>query len=324
MNITTMENDIESSATANHATMRCGYYNLSSGKSGSSGSIGQHTYGEADKKINFNCYGGNHQTGGKGEVYPAKFASIKEWKGKKISVDLQRARYYASNGQAGWENRTNYDRKPMEAGTKYGDCSGLIYAIGGVCHQMANSIFVAQTNDASSLLVWPPSFYATWAVYGVRGNHTTYKKLPRRLSQLIKTYPRIVPEEVDKMSVDVRDMLTQNMTSQAWHAEMMDDARTLFGADFAKDGKQDEFINLVRRVRNSKNEMVVQLLSSNQDPANLAERLNRLGADFGSEAANLVKEEIAEDFGNITGLSVDPERMLHPDTLRSMGQTLGL
>lgn len=52
-----------------------------------------------------------------------------------------------------------------------GDCSGLVYAVSGVCHQMCNTITCSTTPRAplASLINWPPSLNASKLAYGNRG-----------------------------------------------------------------------------------------------------------------------------------------------------------
>jgi len=134
--------------------------------------VGEHAYVIADgeRRTYFECYGG---TNGPKNQYPAElYTGDLIWYkklGKSVNADLTLA-IVASSGQKAW--REHFDRKT--GGTwLFGDSSGIVYAVTGVCHQMANRVLYATNgpdNDQSDrCVVWPPSLSATVLVYGFFG-----------------------------------------------------------------------------------------------------------------------------------------------------------
>jgi hypothetical protein len=154
-------------------TLKGGYYTMKDLP------VAEHAFViEGADHTKFPCYGG---VTGTGLQYPAKLYTAwivgsKEI-GRSVPADLRLACFIAS-GSVQW--RPVFDRK---TGGRYlfGDCSGIVYAVSGVCHQMANRILYATNgpkapDDRDRAVVWPPSLTASYWVYGFFGK--CFQRLP--------------------------------------------------------------------------------------------------------------------------------------------------
>ena len=157
-------------------TARIGYYDLAGGV----GALAQHTYaaltGPGGRPVRFGCYGGTDLNPGPNNVFPAHFydPDILNFnpppRGQTSPVALHAARAMASFSMAP-EIRDIYDRRTGGT-TGLGDCSGLVYAVMGVCHQMCNRVLWATAINQGFTFArvnWPPSMRASHALYGFAG-----------------------------------------------------------------------------------------------------------------------------------------------------------
>ncbi len=311
----------------NSATMKCGYYDIDI-KIGSV-AIGHHTYGRANNEtVNFQCYGTVHGGKAKHEVYPAKFSGLRRWRSKTITVDLERARYYAANGQKGWKKRSDYNKIPKDIfhpkKSFFGDCSGLWYAVGGVCHQMANSIFVAEGKGVESSLVWPPEFNATRAIYGVRGNHRWSWHLPHRLKHLMKEYPREITEDIDRMVQDIKEMQLARFDTDEWTKNMMRENQLLLGDNYAKPGHEEAYVDLQRQLRQQFQNLNLPRLSGSSSNSDFANKMNTAAAKFGENAAQHLQDNLAKEHREIKGAAIDHQFLPTAKAHRWLGERLGI
>jgi hypothetical protein len=148
--------------------LRGGYYELDY----IPGGLAEHAFViEGDNHTLFPCYGGvtGPQLAYPAKLYTAWIVGSKEI-GFSVEADLRLA-CFISSADVAW--RPSFDRK---TGGRYGfgDCSGIIYAVTGVCHQMANRILYATNGPTAGdggdrAVVWPPSLRSTYWVYGFFG-----------------------------------------------------------------------------------------------------------------------------------------------------------
>ncbi len=117
----------------------------------------QHTYvftkvGKSPCRYhNFQCYGGVERD----------HWSIKD------SADLELAIAIACSNP--YDTREDYSRMDVSRFTKFGDCSGIVYGVTGVCHQMANRILYA-CNSHPNVFDFTPSAVLSYFAYGMYGN----------------------------------------------------------------------------------------------------------------------------------------------------------
>lgn len=117
----------------------------------------QHTYvyttvGKAPcRHHNFQCYGG---------VTRGSYA-IRD------SADLELAIAIASGDP--YDVREDYNRMKITLVSRFGDCSGIVYGVTGVCHQMANRILYACRSHPNIFDV-APSAVLSYFAYGVYGS----------------------------------------------------------------------------------------------------------------------------------------------------------
>ncbi|MBK6466291.1 MAG: hypothetical protein IPF96_04955 [Rhodobacter sp.] len=300
------------------AKMTCGYYDIADIIDGIR--IGEHTYGRApDAKVKFQCYGGAGQPKGKHPVYPARFARghfPNPWIGKSEPMDLEMARYIAANGSAGWKGRSDYDRR--SGGNWYlGDCSGIVYGILGVCHQMANSIFTAAGKAMDSPLVWPPSFYGTVLIYGPRGERA-YTRFPVRLIYLHSMYPKDSPVLMTAEQTGAAAMIDRVETpEQRW-----EDLRAFFGDDFVRDGAREAFLAADQAFLARKRELDRALLAGTERTDGFASRTNAEAGRYFETISPLVRSDIAEGLQSGGAALVEPALMQPADRYRELGETL--
>jgi len=132
---------------------------------------------DPDRTTYFPCYGGTDRT--EGREFPAPLWTA--WRvgyeriGTEVAADLALAAICAS-GSPEW--RDSYDRH-LGGPFQVGDCSGILYGVSGVCHQMANRILYANNGPhvgsmEARCVVWPPSLSATWVTYGFFGRQLEF------------------------------------------------------------------------------------------------------------------------------------------------------
>lgn len=315
----------------NEGVMKCGYYDIEVKVGGMA--IGAHTYGRANKEsVNFHCYGGVGARAGKeyNPVYPSKFYrwTLDQHPVATIKLDLKLARYIAANGLEGWESRKNYNKIPKDVDETMRkglmDSAGLLYGVGGVCHQMANSIFTAETKTTDSRIVYPWSFLATKAAYGVRGNHTWSWNLPDRLKVLLKSYPKTIAEDVDMIVNDISQMLAPPPDTGVLMEDLLRSDRLVDGEDFLLAGQEGEYISVVSGLRQLKCDAARQLCCGEMSTSDFADEVNAAGARFAQQAADLVREDLALAYSRVNGLSVDKELMLSADIYKAFGDRANL
>jgi hypothetical protein len=153
-----------------YAKGHCGYYDVVP-LFGSA----HHTYVQThflDCFIAFACYGGTYLNPGPHNVWPAELFSPGSGRamGKEMPVDpvaAKRMATFSSNP----DYRPVYDRT-TGGYNNLGDCSGLLYAIQGVCHQMCNRILWSGAENFdffNASINWPPSLNFSRIVYGFWG-----------------------------------------------------------------------------------------------------------------------------------------------------------
>lgn len=154
------------------ATLRIGHYPINN-------KTAEHTYAKmqhAGDEYRFQCYGGTSDSGNEYPVNFYKFVNIfrKRQAGRtdktELSCNPAAVILLAQWGGSVDFGRRDYDRRSGGT-TGLGDCSGHVYALSGVCHQMCNVILCAtnESNPGDALLNWPPSFSASRILYGSRG-----------------------------------------------------------------------------------------------------------------------------------------------------------
>lgn len=130
-------------------TLFCGTYPLAGGL--------QHTYVYTDfgklpcRHHDFQCYGGVERGS----------SHIGE------SSDLELAIAIACNNP--YDLREDYNRMKITLVSRFGDCSGIVYGVTGVCHQMANRILYA-CGSHPDVFDFTPSAILSYLAYGVYGN----------------------------------------------------------------------------------------------------------------------------------------------------------
>lgn len=150
-------------------SLHAGYYDLTY-----TADIAQHSFCRSSN-VNFQCYGGlsGHDLHFPADLYePTMFFPDDE--GSSEPANLQFAR-----GMAQYtldpEIKSNYD-STSGGFLGLGDCSGIIYAVDGVCHQMCNRILMADPNGGKNwshkFINWPPSLYASYWLYDYWGSVT--------------------------------------------------------------------------------------------------------------------------------------------------------
>jgi hypothetical protein len=147
------------------ANFDAGYYNLEIPGMG----WAQHTFVVASSegtRVNFQCYGG---TSGPHQVFPAELYtpsiySYTDLKTTHATGNLDLARAIATCDPKA-PHRPNYNQRTGGV-TSFGDDCGILYAITGVCHQMAARILYACRVGIEAPIVWPPTVTATYWKFG--------------------------------------------------------------------------------------------------------------------------------------------------------------
>ncbi|MGV0167191.1 hypothetical protein ACRYI5_01170 [Furfurilactobacillus sp. WILCCON 0119] len=137
--------------------LRAGYYDIRGAR------FLQHTYLQMtdnkliNRPVNFNCYGGHD------DRQLGKILEKGNTRSTNVTCDEKIAFYLSTmNG------RPRFNESEQ---SKFWSWSGLVYGLGGVCHQMANTILAAATPDdvAHGWLLKPPSFSASKLLFSNRG-----------------------------------------------------------------------------------------------------------------------------------------------------------
>lgn len=183
-----------SGSVVNDAVARIGYYNCFVKITGRV-KWAQHTFCSVEKSgdvVWFDCYGG-HGKERKGYVYPAEFRTTSllrknsETGKKEVDMNLALARGICCGNP--YDIRTVYnhtsggERSPWR---RHGDCSGLVYGLTGVCHQMCSRIMMASGQGTSSLIDRPSSFEISRLFYGNWGGGRAAKKLVQRVEKMMR------------------------------------------------------------------------------------------------------------------------------------------
>lgn len=329
------------------STMQAGYYDLSGAQ------FLHHAFAIVDGRINFQCYGG---TTGDNRVFPAEFWTpirfISKPLGKSLPCSAYVARGLAEFGIPSDLSRTDYDRK-SGGYLNLGDCSGIVYAFNGVCHQMCNVITIATTSDQPGDISWapvnwPPSLSASWLLYSYRGTITpgglaapfllivaalfkrllglSYNvpegelpvgnRLPGYLDDLYAAHHKMLKESLEaKPQPETRAIYLENLLSEALGpaANAQGLLPPILEADTAFFRVKQDLDNL--------------LIRGNICHADYAETVNKAFTAMIGQYANVLS---AEDFEKVFGSSpgdkpfvlVDPQLM--PETYEGVKEALGL
>lgn len=190
------------------ATIQVGWYPINGAKKL------HHTFAHMQyqsKEYAFACYGGTKTANNPGKCYPAKFYEPR-WSKKggicanvdKIKIHPMIAIHLASWSNVIDTNRTLYNKK-TGGSIGLGDCAGLTYGVGGVCHQMCNTILSASNiNDPlNSLINCSPSMKVSKAVYGFRGSLGHDKLIKTFVSKLEKYYAKRNISDINSDELDM-------------------------------------------------------------------------------------------------------------------------
>ncbi len=124
----------------------------------------------------FQCYGGTNDSGNQ---YPTNYYIPRSmWYTRdsarqsvtSLACHPEGAILLAQWG--GGVDYARYDYNSKSGGyTGRGDCSGLTYALDGVCHQMCNTVTSATKmhDPINAFINWPPSLNSSKLIYGNRG-----------------------------------------------------------------------------------------------------------------------------------------------------------
>ncbi|WP_349948510.1 hypothetical protein ABFV83_08780 [Lacrimispora sp. BS-2] len=159
-----------------NSTLQVGWYPICNNTSEHTYAIMEENDFHPNMTVYFPCYGGCSDSS---NHYPVNFWTPTFWEkdsrklGYKLSCHSKIARRLAMWGNGSSDddiNRTEYNRK-NGGWSNLGDCSGIVYGVTGVCHQMCNTIASATNfNDTVNAGVnWPVSFNSSRFFYGNRG-----------------------------------------------------------------------------------------------------------------------------------------------------------
>lgn len=171
----------------------------------------EHTYalGETNsgQKVYFACFGGitgNNQVDQTTLYVGSILKFLRKAIGNRMPGDVFIARCIAQFSSTP-EIKEVYDAK-TGGPTGFGDTSGLLYGVGGVCHQMCNRILYAMNyrsrETLASGVVWPPSFDASRLLYlndGTLPTQQPFRVFLMNLSAKIKTLAVSKEKEVAKV-----------------------------------------------------------------------------------------------------------------------------
>lgn len=323
------------------AELKGGYYTMDY----IPGGFAEHAFVvEGADHTRFPCYGG---TTGPKLQYPAKLHTA--WIvgsreiGSSVPADLRLACFVAS-GSTAW--RPVFDR--MTGGPfLFGDCSGIVYAVSGVCHQMANRILystngITAPDGGDRAVVWPPSLSASYWVYGFFGK--CFQRMPVACplgfwEDVVKrTFPGALAageeaggaEEVSAAAVDylrrsVRLQLESGHAREAREPRVAGLVAGALGAGFAEAeaGRMAALLDADGAFFERKRELDTLLLRGEIASADYAREVNAAWHRMEERAAAVLGEEgYARLFGRPAGEPADlvaAELMLEPAAYRELG-----
>ncbi|BAZ49655.1 hypothetical protein NIES4103_22670 [Nostoc sp. NIES-4103] len=309
------------------ATATVGYYPTDT--------VGQHTYlyvqPDQGEEIIFPCYGGARKDSSNHNVYPAHFwtPNIIGYKdvGISVRINLKVARAIATY-QHKPDIRNSYDRR-SGGWLNLGDCSGLVYGVSGVCHQMCNRILTASQSILSILnapVNWPPSLSVTYWIYGFTGGVVAERPLAE---YDLKAF---VSEELSEnpLLINLReDIKTKHLPDNRLPELQMKLTRTL---GFEKASKYpiavtSKFLNEEVQFYTNKMNLDHQLLEGTLSKYEYVEQLNKAFRDFTAKLSSFLPHE---DYISIFGTNPEVpvyelvKEDLMPDDYSRIGKALKL
>lgn len=340
-----MTNGKIDSAVVTDATLEVGYYNCFGTK------YAQHTFGHATKgaeKVWFDCYGGHGSN--KGRVFPAEFRKPVFWRSRshtgvfRVDVNLALARGICCGDP--FDKRTVYDHKTggkLPFWYPMGDCSGLVYGITGVCHQMCSRIAMSSGNGTKSLINRPPSFEKTYFLYGYWGGPDGIVGGTAMI--LVRYVERLLSAESEKERDEIRNsMRNQLMADLEGHLKsayapesrrpFVEEMVELLSVEERKGQERiDEILTaLDNRLQGAKKEADLLLLEGSITTDQYARAINSAAQGFFSRAREALDDLGGEDWFETT-FGFDPdmpgaadiirvEEMMEREAYRELGKAL--
>ncbi len=332
------------------STMQVGFYDLQDFN------LAQHSFGIMDGDVRFCCYGG---TDGPNRVFPAVF-----WKPQRGSWDNRGkgplvCNSYIARGLAEFQipsdlSRKVYDRK-SGGYRNLGDCSGIEYAINGVCHQMCNVITIALDpalwygGDIDWAPVnWPPSLAWSWLGWSFRGTIfpgglaepflRIVREMYRRLHKLSYNVPAEELPTNDQLPGYFNDLYAakDKLLKESLETEPQPEARAIqlenlfsgtLGAAADVHGLSASILDADTAFLKVKQDLDNQLIRGQIGHSDFADAVNKAFATMIDRYVNVLNpEDFKKVFGSLPGdkppALIDPQLM--PETYEGVKEALGL
>lgn len=246
------------------------------------------------------------------------------------------------SGDVDW-GRHDYDRKGA-GWLGFGDSSGIVYGLNGVCHQMCNTIACASwTHDPlASLINWPPSLNVSKLFYDNRGTWGHEGAIESLITSIKQKYGDAISDEEfaarDEAVSGEFDALFASVYEQQRNAmrRALDDGPdaaercAIVGAnvpDGADGGAFDSVLAADADAMAQKHELDNLLVRGQISNVDFADRTNALIRTLAEQyEKTLGQEAFLEAFGgtaeNINCNVIDPAMM--PDSYNGLREELGL
>lgn len=269
------------------AILQAGYYDI--GKK----EVLQHTYLKMSKNrygmtpINFNCYGSHDDNKlkkplQKSKQLPVTSVACDERIAFHLSTFSLRPRIIETEQNNPWSN------------------SGIVYALNGVCHQMANTILAAATPEdvKDGWILTPPSFFLSQIIYSKRGSFGILRdRVIQDFIRVLNTFYQLSVAQKNSKEAQ-RDLSTQLANAVSPYEEFNKRYLTM---QYPKATRQEELrtfftdSNLLQKFLETsdviffkqKQKLDQELLLSNISPKDYADTVNSLIHNLVNDLATL-------------------------------------
>jgi len=295
--------------------------------------VGEHTYlfiaRDDGSEVALTCYGGARKDGGNKNVYPATLWSPyivgSRSVGKEVRINTKLAVAIATYQHGVKEIRARYDRR-SGGWMNLGDCSGLIYGVSGVCHQMCNRILTATQPVGSTLYApvnWPPSLSATYWTYGFTGAAPAARPFTEAD---LENFHDTELAHLDALKNQLRFGHLKETRAPRVEQNLLRSVgpQRLEGYD---DALQSKIVAEDMGFHKVKRDLDHELLAGRISHGEYAERTNAAFANFATSLANALARD---DYRKIFGTDADAPRpalvdpALMPEDYRTIGNALRL
>jgi hypothetical protein len=277
------------------ANAACGFYDIKGGSSSDqpaeTGGILQHAFAvlfaDGGERVEFGCYGGTDRNPGKNLVYPADFRPpyIADLNPPPLGKSL-RSTLRVARGMAQFslnpEVRDSYNRT-SGGYLNRGDCSGLLYGVQGVCHQMCNRVLWAGSRNLGFTYTpvnFPPSMRVSHPLYGFWGVSDTMPAAVRLATELARggRPVSLSDAELEEMGIEGLRLHLERGYGREARALLVDRVMDgMLGADFSETyaiTHQEGILEADLELHRRKRDLDVALLQGTMPNAEYVRELN--------------------------------------------------